>query len=43
MSGKEKDRGQVSTVLKVFPDTNKIIVKDINIVTRHLKRQGTNP
>jgi large subunit ribosomal protein L24 len=43
MSGKEKDRGQVSTVLKSFPDTNKVIVKDINVVTRHLKRQGTNP
>jgi large subunit ribosomal protein L24 len=43
MSGKEKDRGQVSTVLKSFPDTNKIIVKDINVVTRHLKKQGTNP
>lgn len=43
MSGKDKDRGQISTVLKSFPDTNKVIVKDINVVTRHLKRQGTNP
>lgn len=43
MSGKERDRGQVSTVLKVFTDTSKIIVKDINVVTRHLKKQWTNP
>jgi len=43
MSGKDKDRGQISTVLQSFPDTNKVIVKDINVVTRHLKRQGTNP
>ncbi|MDF1682434.1 MAG: 50S ribosomal protein L24 [Patescibacteria group bacterium] len=43
MSGKEKDRGQTSTVLKVFPDTNKILLKDVNVVTRHLKKQGTTP
>ncbi len=43
LSGKEKDRGNISEVLKVFTDTNKIIVKDVNVVTRHLKKQGTNP
>ncbi len=43
MSGKEKDRGQKVAVLKVFPQTNKIIAKDINIVTRHIKKSGTNP
>ena len=43
MSGKEKDRGNVSEVLKVFTDTKKVIVKDVNVVTRHLKKQGTNP
>ena len=43
MSWKEKDRWQVAEVLKVFPDTNKIIVKGINIVKRHMKKQGTNP
>jgi len=43
MSGKEKDRGQTSEVLKVFTDDNKIIVKDVNIVTRHMKKQWTNP
>ncbi len=43
MSGKEKDRGQTAEVLKVFIDTNKIIVKWINIVTKHVKKQWTNP
>lgn len=42
-SGKEKDRGQTAEVLKVFTDTNKIIVKWINICTRHIKKQWTNP
>jgi large subunit ribosomal protein L24 len=39
MSGKEKDRGQTAEVLKVFLDDNKIIVKGINVVTRHIKKQ----
>lgn len=43
MSGKSKDRGQISTVEKVFTETSKIIVKDVNVVTRHLKKQGTTP
>jgi len=43
MSGKEKDRGQEAEVLKVSPDTNKIIVKWVNVVTRHIKKQWTNP
>ncbi len=43
MSGKEKDRGQQAEVLKVFVDDNKIIVKWINIATRHIKKQWINP
>ena len=43
MSGKTADKGQISVVLKAFPDQNKVLVKDINVVTRHIKRQGTNP
>ncbi|ATU05603.1 50S ribosomal protein L24 [Candidatus Gracilibacteria bacterium HOT-871] len=43
MSGKEKDKGQISVVVKTFPDKNKILVKDVNVVTKHIKRQGTNP
>ena len=43
MSGKEKDRGQTAEVLKVFIDTNKIIVKWINVVTKHIKKMWTTP
>ncbi len=43
MSGKKKDRGQIAEVLKVFTDTNNIIVKWVNIVTKHIKKQWTNP
>lgn len=43
MSGKERDRGQEAEVLKVFTDSDKIIVKGVNIVTRHIKKQWTNP
>ena len=43
MSGKEKDKWQISVVVKTFPDKNKILVKDVNVVTKHIKRQGTNP
>lgn len=42
MSGKEKDRGQTAEVLKVNTDNGKIIVKWINVVTRHLKKQWTH-
>ncbi len=43
MSGKEKDRGQTAEVLKVNTDNGKIIVKWINVVTRHMKKQWTTP
>ena len=43
MSGKEKDRGQEAEVLKVFIPENKIIVKWVNIATRHIKKQWTTP
>jgi large subunit ribosomal protein L24 len=43
MSGKEKDRGVKSEVISVNISNNKIIVKDVNVVTRHIKKQGTNP
>jgi large subunit ribosomal protein L24 len=43
MSGKEKDKGVIAKVLKVNPVSNKIIVEGVNVVTRHIKKQGTNP
>ncbi len=43
MSGKKKDKGVKAEVLAVNTSNNKIIVKGVNIVTRHMKKQGTNP
>ena len=39
MAGKYK--GKNGKVLKVFPITNKILVEGINVVTKHIKKQGT--
>ena len=39
MSG--KDKGKTGKVLKVFPVTGKLVVEGVNIVTRHMKKQGT--
>lgn len=43
MSGKKADRGVVSEVIKAFPDTNKVLVKDVNMATKHVKKQWVNP
>ncbi len=43
MSGKKKDKGVKAKVLSVNISNNKIIVEGVNIVTRHMKKQGTNP
>lgn len=36
-----KDKGKKGKVVKVFPITHKVIVEGVNIVTRHIKKQGT--
>ena len=38
-----KDKGKKGEVMKVFRDRNKVIIKWVNIVTRHVKKQGTKP
>ncbi len=43
LSWKEKDKWTIGKVLKVFKDTNKVLVEWVNIVTRHLKKNWTNP
>ncbi len=43
MSWKEKDKWQRAEVLKVLTDKNKVLVKWVNIVSRHVKKMGTNP
>ncbi|MBD3366092.1 50S ribosomal protein L24 [candidate division WWE3 bacterium] len=32
-----KDKGKISTVLKVLPSKNKVIVEDVNKVKKHVK------
>lgn len=38
-----KDKGTRGEVLKVLTDKNRVIVKGVNIVTRHMKKMWTNP
>ncbi|MCY6483487.1 50S ribosomal protein L24 [Clostridium aestuarii] len=37
-----KDKGKISEVLKVYPKTGKVLVKDVNIVTKHVKPNREN-
>jgi len=38
-----KDKWVRAEVIKVFKDKNTVIVKGVNIVTRHVKKTWTNP
>jgi large subunit ribosomal protein L24 len=38
-----KDKGKKAKVLRVNTKDNSIIVEGVNIVTRHVKRQGNTP
>ena len=35
-----KDKGKTGTILPVLPDTNQVVVEDIALVKRHLKKTG---
>lgn len=37
-----KDKGKKGKVLKVFPVSGRVIVEGVNVVTRHIKKQGPN-
>ena len=43
MSGKQKDRGVRAEVEVVLADKNQVLVKGVNIVTKHMKKMGSNP
>lgn len=43
ISGKTADKGQVADVLAVDTKNWKILVKGVNMVTRHIKKMWTNP
>jgi large subunit ribosomal protein L24 len=38
-----KDKGRTGEVLKVFPDTLRVLIGKINMVTKHKKRTQTAP
>jgi large subunit ribosomal protein L24 len=43
VSGKQNDRWTRGEVLKVLKDKNKVLIKWINIVTKHIKKSWTQP
>lgn len=38
-----KDKGKKAKVLRAMPKENMIVVEGVNVVTRHMKRQGATP
>ena len=38
-----KNRGRRGKILKVFPDTNRVLVEQVNIAIKHQKPRQTNP
>ncbi len=43
ISGSYKDKGKVGKVLKVYPESNRIIVEGVNIIKRHTRPSQKNP
>jgi len=43
MAGSYKNKGKVGKVLKVFPDTNRIIVEGVNLIKKHTRPSQKNP
>ena len=38
-----KDAGKKGKVLKVFPETSRVIIEDVNVVKKHKKPRQTSP
>lgn len=38
-----KDKGKKSKVLRANPTENTVVVEQVGLVTRHMKRQGSTP
>lgn len=38
-----KDKGKKSKVLRANPKSGTVVVEGVNIITRHMKRQGATP
>ncbi|WMJ80350.1 50S ribosomal protein L24 [Clostridium sp. MB40-C1] len=37
-----KDKGKISEVLAVYPKKGKVLIKDVNVVTKHMKPSREN-
>lgn len=37
-----KDTSKIGEVLKVIPKTNRVVVKDVNVITKHVKPSAAN-
>jgi large subunit ribosomal protein L24 len=38
-----KDKGKEGKVLQVFPENERVVVEDANMLTKHLKKTGGRP
>jgi large subunit ribosomal protein L24 len=38
-----KDKGKKAKVLRAIPKENKLVIEGVNVVTRHMKKQGATP
>ena len=33
-----KDKGKISTIISVIPDKSSVVIEDVNIITKHVKK-----
>lgn len=38
-----KDKGKTAKVTRAFPSDKRVLLEGVNLVTRHMKRQGSTP
>ena len=43
IAGKKENKGKQGKVIKVLKDENRVIVEEINMVTKHMRPSQTNP
>ena len=43
IAGKKENKGKQGKVLKVFRKENRVVVENVNMMTKHLKRNSNNP
>lgn len=43
IAGKKENKGKQGKVLKVLKDKNRVVVEDVNMITKHLRPTQANP